>query len=187
MAALLEVLDCDGSGRVAYEGELLEFLEAFQLPWHKLVDDVAAKLARHLLRGGAQGWKRFSTLRSRLYAADKTKAGEVPFKHFKEVLAALDVGLNAHEVGRLAEALEVLEPTGGKGGALVQYRELLRFLLEEKSDAFQEAVEGFTALLARQLADEDGGLKGGVQRILDACLEEDALERTGEWGQQDRH
>jgi Ca2+-binding EF-hand superfamily protein len=178
-ARLSEALDLDGSATTAYE-DVMEFFETLQLPWYKVVDDIAGKVAKRVFgdQASRHGWKAFATLRGRLCAKDKAGTGEIPAKPFREVMNSADVGLLTEEIERLVEALEVVDSEDKDEQSRVRYRELLRHLLSTQSDTLEEVLVEFVKDVRKQLSQLDGGVKEGLQRILAESIEADG-DKTG--------
>lgn len=173
---LLEALDKDASHSVYYE-DILELYEVYQLPWYEAVDDIAAKIGRKVL-GGKATWKSFTALRQGLCSADKAQTGEISARIFRDALWRLGLDLSTDEVSRLIEALEVTGRSHKEAGAMVRYRDLLKYLLKLNGPAIADFLTGFYDDVRHQLADQEGGLREGVDRVHRSCKEQDK-EGTG--------
>jgi len=175
---LLDALDRDASGTVYYE-DLIELFEAYQLPWYEMVDDVAAKMGRFIFGGKSKNkWKAFAALRRYLFSRDKAQTGEITGRMLKDVLVQLGFPLDHEETSRLVEALEVTGVKAKEPGAMVRYRDLLRYLLQLNGEAIDAYCKEFYDDVRHQLADQEGGLKQGVERIQRFCREHDK-DRAG--------
>lgn len=200
MRSLLEALDLDGSGRANCE-DLVGFFEAYQLPWYEVLGNLATKICHRLFlgtddkatsskvggagNGDRAGWKRFGNLRNKLFKSDRSKNGEILNKTFKEIMNKMELGIGADELDRLCEAIEIVggNAEGGKisspTNSLCLYREFLKYLMDYGGgEVLEELLGDFQHVIKKQLADQDGGLRVGMKRVMEACAQEDK-DKTG--------